>query len=151
MRLALLFAAVLVAQLALGFGPPYATTITAAFPITADGFSSGLRVEVYDTSRLVQRVDATDGAYSGGAPWIVADTVSGAPNELVIDWMGGACLARIRVLVKPIDAGLRLRLMEERTLGGVLGCMAVGVGRRLVLHLWRPISPQNVELEYPFG
>lgn len=150
MRLALLFVAVLVARVAFGFDPPVGRTLTSTFPTNPDSYSSMLPVRLQDVSGLVEGIEVMARPGPGGAPWIVSHSGE-PPNDLVIDWLGGACLARIRVLVKPIGAGLRLRLSEERSLGGMLGCMAVGVNRRLVLHLARPMPSDAVQLEYSFG
>ena len=151
MRLALLAIAVAVGAALIGFDPPYIRTLTTSFPVEADSFSSGLEVRIHDVSGLVQGAQAGHGSYGGGPPWIAAEGVAGQPNDLRVTWMGGACLARIRVAVVGTGERLGIHISEERSPGGMLGCMAVGVGRGLVLHLSKPVDPGKVVLRYAFG
>lgn len=114
-----------------------------------DGFDP-LPVQVVDRTGYLEQVAIRQGDVlppfegRGGV-----SSPAGRPNELVVQWVGGACDERVR-LVSSIggEGRFHLELSTEVAPGG---CDAIGVPRALGLILNVALDPSNANLDLGAG
>lgn len=106
-----------------------------------------LPVQVVDTTGYVRRVTTREGV--GLPPFEGRGGVSGqpgVPNELVVQWIGGACDERVRLATSIGGEGrFHLELSTEVTPGD---CVAMGVNRALWLTLSVAVDPSDTNLDF---
>jgi hypothetical protein len=106
-----------------------------------------LPIRVVDTSAYVQQVTVRQGEVlppfegRGGL-----SNPAGRPNDLVVQWVGGACDERAQLDVSIGGEG-RLHL-EMRTEVAPGDCDAIGITRALWLSLSVPIDPSEANLDF---
>lgn len=138
-----LAAGVLLATIGCTIGAP---TYTAVFPARGDPGSVSVDAEpvsLTDTTGLVVgiRVVPADPALDGAA------SIPGRPNALLVSWTGGACEAHVRLALTTSPAGFKVTIDADPSLGGMLGCPAVGIPRTIEIELSQPIEPSRVFVE----
>jgi hypothetical protein len=67
-------------------------------------------------------------------------------DAIRLSWIGGACDSSVDLVLEPDGSDLRLRLHTTPTLDGMLGCIALGVERSVVIELSAPIDGRTVRL-----
>jgi hypothetical protein len=106
-----------------------------------------LPVRVVDSTGLVSDVAVRDAEVlppfdgRGGL-----SSPPGRPNELLVQWVGGACDERVEIAVSRGGEG-RLHL-ELQTAPASQDCDAIGVGRAVWLVLLGPVDPSEANLDF---
>jgi hypothetical protein len=120
------------------------STFHVAFPASAEPGTVALAeepVEVYDFSGTIAGVvvAATDGTGLGGEGRGRIDD-----ETIILEWIGGACESRVRILVNTDDDGYRIRIHPEPSLLGLIGCPAIGIARAVRLQLHGSAHPERI-------
>ena len=106
----------------------------------------GMLPAVGDTPPLPVRVEDRTGqlvAVAIADPGMLEDGVSGVPGRddaLHVQWTGGMCDQRVRILVEPVDDGLSVTLDTDRA----GACLLAGIGRGLLLEFAQNVDPTTV-------
>lgn len=140
MRIALVALATFVLAFTLGYEPSFGRTFRATFPEFEGGITiAALPVTLHDLTGRVTRIESA-------APvnqFITAEgrfePVEGQPNAMRLEWLGGACESRVRAVLHGVGELVSLAMQSSRSLGGMLGCVALGVPRSLIVHFDEPI------------
>ncbi len=110
---------------------------------------AALPVTLYDFTHLVSAIAVVDPPVADGYRFGRAVQVDGDPAAIRIDWTGGACESRVTVLF--VDAGDRygLAMQDHPSLGGMLGCPAIGIARSMIIRFKQPVAPSQLILKSP--
>ena len=129
------------------FGAPtYSTT----FPADGDPGEvslDALPVDVIDFTGMVRGVAV---AVSDGRPF--GPVRAEAKGDVIhVEWTGGACESRVRLVLSPTDRGFALLVKSDSSIGGMLGCPAVGIPRTVDIQLGSSIEgkPIVASIDYP--
>jgi hypothetical protein len=77
--------------------------------------------------------------------------IAGDANAITVYWVGGECAARARLTLIAVGSGYELRIREDSTLGGMIGCSAVGIPRMIQVRFSQPISPDLVSVTQTYN
>jgi len=152
MRLVLVALATLVLALVLGYEPTIGRTFRTTFPEVESGIRiAALPVTIHDLTGRVTRMELA-------APLAQAITaegrfepVEGQPNAIRVEWLGGACESHVRAVLHSEGELVTLAMQSSRSLGGMLGCVAAGVARSLIVHFDEPIPTRQFRFYGPVG
>ena len=147
LRLAWIALLAAIMTVACGVGP---TTYSAAFPSREEAGTvdlAGEPVDVVDFTGLVTGVaiGPSDPISSGATI-----TVTAAGNALRVAWIGGACESRVRVILWRAETGYAVRVRPQSSLGGMLGCPAVGIYRAVDIALRAPLDGRPIAATLDF-
>jgi len=121
-------------------GPGGSMTFDTAFPADPDRRFLELPVSLIDQTQSVVAVHAAAVA----DPVLTPRNVPGDPRSIQLAWTGGACESRVRVFVRRPDAAYEISIDADTTIGGMLGCSALGVPRGLIITFDREVDGSTV-------
>lgn len=134
---------VLAATLA-GCSSIWPTTHSTMFPATSETGTVALAeqpVDVIDLTGLVSGVAVPADMEVDGFDGPRAD-VDG--SRVTLAWLGGACESRTRIVFGRRDDAYAIRLKSDSSLGGMIGCPAIGIHRFLVVTLKESIEGRQL-------
>lgn len=122
---------------------PSVRTFSATFPAVGDPgevVRPAQPVDVLDFTGIVSGLRVREEAGPGFAPGVVVEG-----SVLHVSWVGGACESRVRLVLGIGDDGrYRVAVRPEPSLGGLLGCPAVGIFRAVDIELTIPLEQRQV-------
>ena len=117
-------------------GPP---TFHATLP--REDWIPPVPAELIDLSGLVEGFVAVS---PGRLSWDAGVSVAG--DDLRVAWNGGACEAKVRLVLRPTEDGYAVDIDNDRTLLGLVGCAAVAVPRVVRIDLTQSIQGRPIRL-----
>jgi hypothetical protein len=135
-------------------GPPVGAAHRTELP-AIDGSEQGtididrLPVTLVDLTGLVTSIEPNDWAVRFDDSDTAFLQLAGDPRSIRVYWLGGACASHAKAMLdEDGSGGYLLTLDEETSLGGMIGCAALGVSRRLTIRVSRTVDPLAFRLDY---
>lgn len=123
--------------------------LTATFPARLGDVSiAPLPVLLRDLTGLATELTLAETFLASGP----VNAVPGEPGTLVITWTGGACSDRANLLLLHVAAGgYALRIHENTSLAGMIGCPAVGIPRQVRIRFSQLVAPAQLTVSQTYS
>jgi hypothetical protein len=153
-RRLLVSVAVIVIAAVVGCEPSIGPTFRTSFP-ARDGSAQGtvdlaeLQVVLHDFTGLVSAIAVVEPSIGEGYHLGRRIQVEGDPSAVRIDWLAGACESRVTILFLRDGDGYGVSMQSHPTFPGMLGCVALGVSRSLIVRFKQPVAASDIATRFP--